>query len=105
MLAKCCRLTCVGLLALLSGCAMCANCGDRAYPADGGRWQRLDPCHGRVGSVFTPEVGSLVGAESVEAIAPGEPTPADNDMPAEPPRTLRGMPETSVLQSHEVITR
>jgi hypothetical protein len=52
---------------MLSGCAMCANCDDYAYPAFGGKWQRADRFHGRVGSVFDPaEI-----RPAAEEIAPG----------------------------------
>ena len=47
---------CVGvlLLAAASGCAMCDNSQDCTYGAYGGKWQRHDPCCGRVGSLFDP---------------------------------------------------
>jgi hypothetical protein len=37
---------------------MCANPFDCDYAAYGGRIERLDRTHGRVGSAFTPEVGT-----------------------------------------------
>lgn len=49
----------LGLLATSVGCAMCCAPYDDAYPAYGGRWQRDDMNHGRVGSAFT-SVGSKV---------------------------------------------
>ena len=47
---------CVGvlLLAAASGCAMCDNSQDCMYGTYGGKWQRHDPCCGRVGSLFAP---------------------------------------------------
>ena len=60
MLAACYRTLALGFLLLASGCAMCGNCDDYSYSAHGGRWERLDPCHGRVGSAFTPEAGHRV---------------------------------------------
>lgn len=42
------------LLAVTSGCAIGSSSDDCTYSAYGGRWQRSDPCNGRVGSVFDP---------------------------------------------------
>lgn len=42
------------LLAVASGCAMCDNSQDCTYASYGGKWQRHDPCCGRVGSLFDP---------------------------------------------------
>jgi hypothetical protein len=105
MVANCCRLVCVALIALTTGCAMCANCDDETYPADGGRWQRVDPVYGRVGSIFTPEVWSTVDGyyteSSPESIAPGEPKPADDSapqMPGELPPEEPLQPEASIYQ-------
>lgn len=38
------------------GCAMCEQCGDSLFTTHGGHphWQRVDPAHGRVGSVIEP---------------------------------------------------
>jgi hypothetical protein len=100
MFAPCCRLVGLGLLAFSSGCAMCSSCDDYTYPAYGGRWERLDPCYGRVGSVFTPEVGQRVDGDEYyspdmqavpkqsESQKPTESTPAEGSTiegtPAEP---------------------
>jgi hypothetical protein len=43
----------VGLIPL-SGCRICADCEDLAYPAYGGAWQRTQRYSGRVGSIFDP---------------------------------------------------
>ena len=43
----------------LMGCALCANVDDCNYAAHGGRWQRTDMSHGRVGSRFAP-AGQIV---------------------------------------------
>ncbi len=64
--------TLFGLLLLLAlsaanGCAMCCTPYDDDYAAFGGRWQRTDMRHGRVGSAFDP------GATMTTA---GQPTPA-----------------------------
>jgi hypothetical protein len=59
-------------LALLAGCAMCCSPFDYAYPTYGGKWQRTDREHGRVGSLYTPhagvkvEEGEAVGGEVIE---------------------------------------
>jgi hypothetical protein len=109
MMAWCVRSGWVAWLALFSGCAMCLNCDDCSYPADGGRWQRLDPCFGRVASAFTPEVGTRVDAgvmePYLEPVVPGEPTPAEDAIPADPPPAGGDVPETSVLHSRDVISR
>jgi hypothetical protein len=42
------------LLAVAGGCAMCDNSQDCTYASYGGKWQREDPCCGRVGSLFAP---------------------------------------------------
>lgn len=60
-------LTCSALAC--SGCATCQNADDYAYPAYGGIWQRTDPTHGRVGSVFAP-AGGPVGVPSETMTAP-----------------------------------
>lgn len=43
----------VGLLSL-TGCRICTDCEDEAYPTYGGIWQRTDRFNGRVGSLFAP---------------------------------------------------
>jgi hypothetical protein len=52
-----------------SGCRLCCNREDIAYPAYGGIWQRLDRNEGRVGSLFDPagaRVPDLSPRSSVE---------------------------------------
>lgn len=44
-------------LAPLTGCRICPDCDDIAYPAFGGSWQRTKRDSGRVGSVFDPAGG------------------------------------------------
>lgn len=95
MLASCRRLAWVGLLAVSSGCAMCQNCDDEAYAAYGGAWERNDRCYGRVGSAFTPEVGtrvvpdgmieSVTEEESSQAADPAEPRRMEDEAPQPPP--------------------
>ncbi len=63
------------LLAVSSGCAMCVNHEDCTYPAYGGRWQRSDPCCGRVGSLFDPADAQIIESEVLpeqEALQKGE---------------------------------
>jgi hypothetical protein len=66
-----------GLL-LSTGCAMCNSEHDYTYGAYGGRWQRDDPVHGRVGSAFSP-LGAMVVNE---AVAAPEAEPADTSPPS-----------------------
>jgi hypothetical protein len=47
---------------------MCSTCGDDTYAAYGGKWERVDMTHGRVGSAFTP-VGFDVGPIDDEVIS------------------------------------
>ena len=44
------------LLSIVSstGCSVCCTPFDYAYPAYGGKWERTDRFHGRVGSAFDP---------------------------------------------------
>ncbi|MGI9474568.1 MAG: hypothetical protein ACR2NZ_23725 [Rubripirellula sp.] len=46
-----------GGLMPLTGCRICADCEDLAYPAYGGAWQRTIRDSGRVGSLFDPAGG------------------------------------------------
>jgi hypothetical protein len=64
---------------------MCCAPFDDAYPGYGGKWQRTDRFHGRVGSSFDPAgpAPAEISLESVEGKL--EPTPAlpMDDMPME----------------------
>jgi len=57
---------------------MCCSPFDHSYPTYGGKWQRTDREHGRVGSVFTPhagvkvEEGEAIEGEAFEEITEGE---------------------------------
>lgn len=51
----------ITMLAGLAGCAICCSPYDYAYPAYGGKWQRQQMNHGRVGSVLAP-AGDFVAA-------------------------------------------
>lgn len=44
----------LGILVLLGGCRLCADCDDEAYASYGGAWQRTHRDSGRVGSIFDP---------------------------------------------------
>lgn len=103
MLALLLRMACLSVIVAGSGCAMCSSCDDFTYSANGGRWERLDPGFGRVGSAFTPEVGVEVGdtlletTETPEDIAPPEPTPADSQPQSSPNDDAVPTPQASVL--------
>ena len=45
------------MLTVGSGCRLCCDLEDQAYSAYGGKWQRTDRDHGRVGSLFEPAGG------------------------------------------------
>jgi hypothetical protein len=53
------------LLLLFGGCAMCPSPYDYDYAAQGGRWERHDPVHGRVGSAFEPSGAMVVEGEPI----------------------------------------
>jgi hypothetical protein len=93
MLAACYQWIGFGLLAFTTGCAMCNSCDDYTYGAYGGRWERLDPCYGRVGSAFTPEVGQRVDVDELHTPemhgVPNETKKPDELTPMEP------MPEST----------
>lgn len=78
----------ITLASLSSGCAMCCSPFDNAYGYTGGRWQRDDLCHGRVGSAFAP-AGGPTGYVSSESSA--EPIPAEL-----PPPPAKAAPLKSV---------
>jgi len=59
-------------MASFSGCRICADCEDLAYPAYGGVWQRTSRDTGRVGSVFDPG-----GAKASELVARDTPPKPD----------------------------
>ncbi|HUE73634.1 MAG TPA: hypothetical protein VMP01_22340 [Pirellulaceae bacterium] len=76
---------------LTSGCAMCCSPYDEAYGYTGGRWQRTDLCHGRVGSAFAP-----AGAEG-EVIVEGEPA----ELPPPAPPSASRSPLKSIKKSSD----
>jgi hypothetical protein len=95
-MARAFALLTLALTALMaSGCATCCNPFDYDYLYQGGAWVRNDPCYGRVGSAFTPEVGSKVLPDQV-AVQSQQPTPARRSAPVtEPVR-----PNTSLGESY-----
>ena len=82
MLRKLSACLLLSLVASASGCAICCSPFDEAYSGYGGRWQRDDMYHGRVGSAFAPaggpvlmsdeDDGTLSQPESVERYDEGE---------------------------------
>ncbi len=71
----------------LTGCSMCCGPYDFHYPAFGGKHQRVDPTHGRVGSIFSdPNV--VLGPSSDSNLEPHPVAetpriPADDDLDME----------------------
>ena len=59
-------------LTLTTGCRICADCEDLAYPAYGGAWERTIRQSGRVGSVYDP-----AGAKSFDLVSRNQPEDAD----------------------------
>ncbi|MEL7496488.1 MAG: hypothetical protein AAFN77_02690 [Planctomycetota bacterium] len=45
-----------------AGCSMCCGPYDYDYPTFGGKHQRVDPSHGRVGSIFSDPMAGYYGA-------------------------------------------
>ena len=65
---------CWSLSFMAGGCAICQGPHDCDYPTYGGRWERTNRTHGRVGSEFDP--AGAPAAEIAETVI-AEPTPAD----------------------------
>lgn len=68
----------LGLVAS-SGCTLCCTPYDDARSYYGGKWQDVDPYHGRLGSIFDPAGGAPVEhpyAEVEQAPTLAAPTPA-----------------------------
>lgn len=86
----------LGLLSL-TGCRLCTDCEDEAYPTYGGIWQRTDRSNGRVGSVFAPagaqveRPASLSGGDDGDdgATASEEATGDEDDFEVLPPGSRR----------------
>jgi len=84
------------LLGLSSGCAICCAPFDCDYPIMGGRWTRMNPSSGRVGSAFD-EAGAPSGIEQASA---NETSPQPTrESPPTPSRTIPAQPvQPSPLQ-------
>ena len=69
-----CRALLAGLavtIISMSGCSICCGPYDRDYPVYGGRFERTDPSHGRIGSVFSdPYV--VIGESADSNLTPHE---------------------------------
>ena len=68
----------------LTGCSSCCGPYDYHYPTFGGKHQRVDPTHGRVGSIFS-DPNATLGPSSYSNLEPHPaieaPTvPADDDL-------------------------
>lgn len=97
------RLILVGglfLVAAAAGCSTCCTPFDAAYPTYGGKWERTDRFHGRVGSAFAPagpEPGALMEEVPTPAEMPTAPM-SDEMLPDLPPDTL---PDDDAPQSFD----
>lgn len=54
------------------GCSSCCTPWDDAYPTYGGKWERVDRFHGRVGSAFNDASGQLGTVDEVVYTEEGE---------------------------------
>ena len=72
-----CRLTYFGILSLalsmLLGCAMCCGPYDDHYHLYGGKFQRVDPINGRVGSILSDPAYRGGGPSADSNLAPETP--------------------------------
>ena len=92
---------CLGIIvvAAASGCSICCTPFDDAYPAYGGKWERTDRFHGRVGSAFHSaggpgmviEEGDGREYEELDAPTPAVPMPPN----AEPEMMEPATPEST----------
>ncbi|WP_345689373.1 hypothetical protein [Novipirellula caenicola] len=82
-------------LAPTTGCRICADCEDLAYPAYGGAWQRTRRDGGRVGSIFDP-----AGARTPELVSRDLPLSPD-----EKERAKRSGDEDRPLEETDGIDR
>jgi hypothetical protein len=96
------------LLSSLVGCAMCDSSQDCTYTASGGLWQRENPCHGRVGSLFDPaDGGALTEVPVAQQEGPADDKqsvlqPDDSDSaPSEQPNTEQTPPDDKASGASE----
>jgi hypothetical protein len=73
------RIALAALAASCLGCAMCQAPDDFAYSAYGGRVQREDMYHGRVGSILGPPAGYVVVPHEQQGPTPAAPAPAQEE--------------------------
>jgi hypothetical protein len=96
------------MLIVSSGCAMCANPYDDSYAAYGGRRERTDMVHGRVGSEFDPAPEIIHAApkeQSPQPATPEEPIPDRSSTERPEARGFapedRSAPDTTLPESPE----
>lgn len=65
----------ISTTSVLSGCAMCCAPFDDAYPTYGGKWERVDRFHGRVGSAFYDAGAGGEVVETGEVVEELQPEP------------------------------
>ena len=70
--------SCLLLLSLATGCAMCDNCNDYGYSTEGGKHPRINMNCGRVHSVYDPADGGEIvtqeaPAEEMKPMQPEQP--------------------------------
>jgi hypothetical protein len=82
MLRKLFGLALLCLLPTWLGCALCCGTDDYNYAAYGGRWERHDMTHGRVGSVFA-EAGVKTVIEDWSDEPSDESTQEPSDEPSD----------------------
>ena len=69
----------VGICLFQAGCAMCTANFDEAYGGHGGKWQRSDAVHGRVGSPFSdPLIDQAIAGDGKAPVAAGEDSSLDD---------------------------
>ena len=69
-------------MVISSGCAMCCGVDDYTYGTYGGKWERTDRTHGRVGSAFSD--GQAVMMTTQENALPEQLPAPGPDLDAEP---------------------
>lgn len=62
------------------GCSICCTPYDYAYPAYGGKWERTDRFHGRVGSAFEP-AGPIPASDANDIVQPTQEVPMSETEP------------------------
>ncbi|TWU11192.1 hypothetical protein Pla52o_56300 [Novipirellula galeiformis] len=81
-------------LAPATGCRICGDCEDLAYPAYGGVWQRTRRDEGRVGSLFDP-----AGVRASELVSRDLPLSPDEKERALRSQKDRPEPDTDDIKS------